>query len=71
MVSSLDCSEMVESRIVFGVLSVAQLLLLLPEVDSCTKIQDTTEDVRSHVSLGTANEQHSTATIFQISKNRR
>ena len=65
MGSSLDCSEMVESRKVFCFLCLAQLLLLLSEVDSCTKTQDTTdnhEDVRSHISLGSVCTNHPRST---------
>ena len=43
----------------------AQLLLLLSEVDSCTKILDTTdnhEDARSHISLGSVCTNHPRST---------
>ena len=42
-----------------------QLLLLLSEVDSCTKILDTTdshEDARSHISLGSVCTNHPRST---------
>ena len=47
----------------------AQLLLLLAEVDSCTKTQDTTDnhgDVQSHISLGSVCTNHPRSTDIHL-----
>ena len=47
----------------------AQLLLLLSEVDSCTKTQDTTDnhgDVQSHISLGSVCTNHPRSTDIHL-----